>query len=194
MHGFLGLTGYYHRFVKGYAAIASPLTDLLKKEKYVWTKAATTAFVKLKEAMSKTPVLMLPDFHKSFVIEADASGTGIGAVLMQDGHPISYFSKKLCAKMQLASTYIKELHVIIEAIGKWRQYLIGRNFVVRTDHKSIKELLLQPIHTPEQQKYIRKLLGYEFRIEYKPGFQIWRLILYRGYMKVSWKLKWENST
>ncbi|PNX80974.1 Ty3/gypsy retrotransposon protein, partial [Trifolium pratense] len=119
--------------------------------------------------MISAPVLCLPDFAKEFIIETDASNMGIGAVLMQDGHPLAYFSKKLGPQMQSASVYIKELHAITEAVLKWRQYLLGHFFVIRTDHQSIKELLQQVIQTPDQQKYVRKLLGFQFRIEYKPG-------------------------
>lgn len=128
------------------------------------------AFANLKEVMTKTSVLHLPNFSKEFVVETDAnSNLGIGVVLMQDGHPIACYNKKLGPRKQLASTYSKELHAVVEAIKKWRQYLLGRKFVVRTDHRSLKDLLQQVIHSPEQQVYIRKLLGFDFRIEYKTG-------------------------
>ncbi|KAH9687361.1 hypothetical protein KPL70_014745 [Citrus sinensis] len=151
LRGFLGLTGYYRRFIKGYASIAAPLTDLLCRDAFNWTPTATTAFEALKQAMVAAPVLRLPNFELDFIIETDASNVSIGAVLMQDNHPISYYSKKLGPKLQVASTYIKELNAIAEAIHKWRQYLLGRFFIIRTDHKSIKELLQQVIQTPDQQ-------------------------------------------
>ena len=169
LRGFLGLTGYYRRFIAGFASIAAPLTDLLRRDAFLWGPKAELAFAQLKEAMTHAPVLRLPDFTRDFVIETDASHYGIGAVLMQDNHPISFFSKKIGPKLQASSTYIKELHAITEAVRKWRQYLLGRFFVIRTDHKSIKELLQQVIQTPEQQVYVRKLLGYQFHIEYKQG-------------------------
>ncbi|XP_042032533.1 uncharacterized protein LOC121779292 [Salvia splendens] len=131
--------------------------------------AATDAFEALKGAMTSTPVLRLPDFTKTFYVETDASDLGIGAVLIQGGHPIAYFSRKLGPRRRVASTYHKELYAIVEAVQKWRQYLLGREFVIRSDQKSLKELLQQVVQTPDQQLYVRKLMGYNFRIEYKKG-------------------------
>ncbi|XP_042022920.1 uncharacterized protein LOC121770215 [Salvia splendens] len=169
LRGFLGLTGYYRRFVAGYALIASPLTDMLKKDAFVWTPEAESSFLDLKGAMTTAPVLRLPDFEKTFCVETDASDTGIGAVLLQDTHLIAFFSKKLGPRRRVASTYHKELYAIVEAVQKWRQYLLGREFVIRSDQKSLKELLQQIVQTPEQQLYVRKLMGYKFVIEYKKG-------------------------
>ncbi|GJS03981.1 ty3-gypsy retrotransposon protein [Tanacetum coccineum] len=111
----------------------------------------------------------LPDFKDTFVIEADASAVGIGAVLLQKRQPLDYFSRKLGPRMRIAVTYQKELFVIVEAVYKWHQYLVGRRFTIHTDHRSIKELMQQVIQTPLQQKHVRKLMGFDFVIEYKPG-------------------------
>ena len=168
LHGFLGLTRYYRRFIKGYASIAAPLTNLLCKDAFIWTPRAESSFQRLKQAMVNVLVLRLPNFDQDFCIETDASNASIGAMLMQDGHPLSYFSRKLGPRMQSASTYIKELHAIVEAVRKWRQYLLGCFFIIRTDQCIIKELLQQVIQTPNQQKDVCKLLKYDFKIEYKP--------------------------
>lgn len=166
---FLDLTGFYRRFVHRYAQIAEPLTQLLRKDNFKWTPEAQEVFVKLKEAMTATPVLALLDFIIPFIIETDASGSGMGAVLMQRGHPIAYFSKQFCPKLLCSSTYIRELHTITTAVKCWRQYLLGHAFVILTDHKSLRELMTQPVQTPEQHVYLAKLLGYNYSIQYKAG-------------------------
>lgn len=167
LRGFLGLTG--RRFIQHYASIAGPLTELLKKDSFAWSFAAIDSFMALKEAMSTAPVLRLPNFERTFYLETDASNFGIAEVLLQDGHPLAFFSKKLGPKRRVSSTYHKELYAIVEAVQKWHQYLLGREFVIRSDQKSLKELLQQIIQILDQQFYARKLIGYKFRIEYKTG-------------------------
>jgi len=171
LRGFLGLTGFYRKFVANYALIAAPLTDLLKKDAFIWSSIAQDAFEKLKKAMVEAPVLALPNFEEAFVLETDASGTGMGAVLCQNGHPICYYSRKFCPKMLNASTYVRQLCAITSAVKKWRPYLLGRKFLIYIDQRSLRELMTQVIQTPEQQFYLAKLLGFSYEILYKPGAQ-----------------------
>ncbi|WVZ01635.1 hypothetical protein V8G54_027704 [Vigna mungo] len=167
LRGFLGLTGYYRRFVKKYATIAAPLTDLLKRDAFHCSPKTAAAFEQLKVAMTSAPVLTLPNFKETFVLETDASGIAVGAVLSQN--QLAYFSKKMSHRMQTQSAYVRELYAITEALAKFRHYLLGHHFIIKADQKSLKQLLDQTLQTPEQQQWLPKFLGYDFEIQYKAG-------------------------
>ena len=156
---FLGLAGFYRRFIRGYASIVAPLIKVTTKEPFEWTAEADKAFRVLKTALISAPVLVLPNFTLPFTLETDASGVGMGVVLSQKGHPIAFFSKPFTPKMLQASTYMRELCAITTAVKRWRQYLLGHQFTILTDHRSLKELLTQVIQTPEQQMYLARLMG-----------------------------------
>jgi hypothetical protein len=134
VRGFLGLAGYYRKFISQYGMLSKPLTNLLKKGvPFQWTSNERQAFVILKQALVSAPVLALPDFSKTFVIETDASDVGIGAMLMQDGHPVAYVSKALGPRNQTLSVYEKEYLAILLAVEQWRQYLQIASFVIKTE-------------------------------------------------------------
>ena len=149
--------------------MARPLTNLLKKGNFQWTVEAGDAFNLLKQTMTTTPTLAMSNFNDSFIIETDASGDGIGAVLTQQGRPIAFMSHALGISKQAWSIYAKEMLTIVEAIRTWQPYLLGQKFFIQTDHRSLKYFLEQRVATPEQQKWVAKLLGYDYEILYRPG-------------------------
>jgi hypothetical protein len=123
----------------------------------------------LKQALVTAPVLTLPNFTKRFEIETDASDTGVGAVLLQDGHPLAYVSRGLGPKSRGLSTYEKEYMAILLAVEQWRMYLQHVEFIIHIDHCSLAHLEDQRLHTTWQQKVFTKLLGLQFKIKYKKG-------------------------
>jgi len=147
VRGFLGLAGYYRRFINNYGVIATPLTRLLRKEGFHWTPEAEAAFRELQQALTKAPVLQLPDFSLPFIVECDASGSGFGAVLHQGQGAVAFFSKPIAARHAKLAAYERELIGLVLAVRHWRPYLWGREFVVKTDHRSLKFLLDQRLAT-----------------------------------------------
>jgi hypothetical protein len=169
LRGFLGLTSYYRKFVHGYGLIVAPLTALLKREAFRWTAEATAAFDALKTALTTAPVLQLPNFAERFVVDCDASGSGFGVVLHQDRGPIAFFSRPIAPQHAKLAAYERELIGLVKAVHHWRAYLWTSEFIVRTDHFSLKHLLDQRLSTIPQHTWVSKLFGYTFQIEYKPG-------------------------
>jgi hypothetical protein len=179
VRGFLGLAGYYRKFVRHFGTIAKPLTELLKKGHiFQWTTIHQEAFDLLKHALTTALVLQLPDFAKQFIIETDASAKGIEAVLQQDGHPIAYISKALGPKNQGLSTYEKECLAILMAVDHWRSYLQHNTFIIKTDQRSLESLTDQRLTTPWQLKAYTKLLGLDYKIVYKRALKILQQMLY----------------
>jgi hypothetical protein len=141
VRSFRGLAGFYRCFVKNFSTIAAPLNDLTKKGvKFVWGKSQEAAFQELKNCLISAPLLSLPDFNKSFEIECDASGIGIGGVLMQEGKPIAYFSEKLGAAQLNYPVYDKELYALVHVLETWQHYLWPKEFIIHSDHEALKYL------------------------------------------------------
>lgn len=155
--------------MRDYEAIAAPLTTLLRKEGFHWSAEAAAAFEALKTAVTSAPVLRLPNFDQQFVVECDASTHGFGAVLLQDKHPVAFFSQPVAPHHRSLAAYERELIGLVHAVRHWRPYLWGRRFLVRTDHYSLNYLLDQRLATIPQHHWVGKLLGYDFTVDYKPG-------------------------
>ena len=142
---FLGLTGYYRRFIPHYSSIAAPLTDLTRKSAsntVTWNKSADNAFIQLKEALCSSPVLRGPNFDRPFILQSDASDKGVGAVLSQiddtgDDHAVAFYSRKLLSREQKYSTIEKECLAIKDGISAFRVYLLGKRFTIQTDHRAL---------------------------------------------------------
>ncbi|WVZ89541.1 hypothetical protein U9M48_035925 [Paspalum notatum var. saurae] len=170
LRSFLGLAGYYRRFIRNFGVIAKPLYDLLKKGvQFTWNHETDQAFLALKQALFSAPVLALPNFQIPFTVVTDALDKGIGAVLEQGGHPIAFLSRALSLKNQGMSTYEKESLAILMAIDHWRSYLQPTEFIIQTDHKGLINLDDQRLHTYWQHKVMIKLMGLQYRIWYKKG-------------------------
>jgi hypothetical protein len=116
-----------------------------------------------------TLVLSFPDFTKTFVLECDASGKGIGAVLMQDGQPLAFTNKQILDRHLGQSIYEKEMLAILNVMDLWCPYLLEQHFHIKTNHQSLKYFLEQRILSLEQQKWVTKLFGYDYEIIYKKG-------------------------
>lgn len=174
VRGFLGLTGFpwsygvLRQVHQGVWQAGTTTQELTKKDNFNWGPETQQAFQTLKLLMTSAPVLALPNFLKPFEIECDASGRGLGAVLMQEKQPIAFYSRALSTKTLAKFTYEKEIMALAISIQHWRPYLLGRTFTVFTDQKSLKHLLEQRITTPDQQNWLAKLMGYHFSIQYKP--------------------------
>jgi hypothetical protein len=136
---------------------------------FVWSPAVQEAFDAVKIALSSAPVLALPNFDKQFILETDACNVGIGAVLMQDGHPIAYLSQSLNKTDQGRSTYEQECLAILLAVDKWRSYSQHKEFIIRTDQRSLQHLGDQWLTTGIQYKAFVKLMGLQYQIQYKAG-------------------------
>ncbi|XP_060673257.1 uncharacterized protein LOC125420382 [Ziziphus jujuba] len=170
LRSFLGLANYYRRFVKGYSKKATPLTELLKKEvPWEWSKECEGAFQDLKEAMMKDPVLALPDITRPFEVQTDASDFALGGVLLQDGHPVAYESRKLSAAERNYTAQEKEMLAVIHCLRTWRHYLLGSSFVVKTDNSAVSHFLTQPKLTPKQAHWHEFIAEFDLQFEHKAG-------------------------
>jgi phospholipid-translocating ATPase len=181
IRSFLGLAGYYRRYIPEFSVIAAPLTDLLKgknrKSTVNWSEACQKAFEDLKSKLSENPVLYSPDFTKQFIIQCDASNLGIGIVLSQisetdEEHPIMYLSKKFSTTEQKYSTTEKECAAIIFAVQKLKCYLDGhQKFLIQTDHNPLVWLDKNTGTNPRLLRWALILQAFNYEIVHRKGKQ-----------------------
>ena len=167
------MVGYYQEFIPNFAAVAAPLTDLLRKdqrEKVVWLEAQERAYVSLKKAVTSKPILHLPDFGKEFILSTDASDRGLGCAPMQQHgdklYPIAYASRKLNPREEKYSVSERECLGIIWAIKKFYLYLYGKEFVLQTDHKSLEYLNSAKFNSAKIMRWSLYLQAFKYRVQY----------------------------
>ncbi|KAA0062124.1 gag protease polyprotein [Cucumis melo var. makuwa] len=170
VRSFLGLAGYYRRFVENFSRIATPLTQLTRKgAPFVWSKACEDSFQNLKQKLVTAPVLTVPDGSGSFVIYSDASKKGLGCVLMQQGKMVAYASRQLKSHEQNYPTHDLELAAVVFALKIWRHYLYGEKIQIFTDHKSLKYFFTQKELNMRQRRWLELVKDYDCEILYHPG-------------------------
>ncbi|GJV35838.1 putative reverse transcriptase domain-containing protein [Tanacetum coccineum] len=167
---FLGLAGYYRRFIEGFSKIAKPMTKLTqKKVKFEWGDKQEAAFQLLKQKLCSAPILALPEGSEDFIAYCDASKKGLGAVLMQREKVISYASRQLKIHEKNYTTHDLELGAVVFALKIWRHYLYGTKCTVFTDHKSLQHILDQKELNMRQRRWLELLSDYDYDICYHPG-------------------------
>ncbi|KAJ0916995.1 putative nucleotidyltransferase, Ribonuclease H [Helianthus annuus] len=170
VRSFLGLAGYYRRFIEGFSKIAVPLTALMHKDKpFVWGNAQETAFQTLKHMLCNAPILTLPDGSDNFIVYCDASNVGLGCVLMQRDKGIAYASRQLKIHEKNYTTNDLELGAVVFALKIWRHYLYGTKCTIYTDHKSLQHIFNQRELNMRQRRWVELLNDYDCEVRYHPG-------------------------
>ena len=167
---FLGLVGYYRRFVKGFLMTAAPMTRLLQKNvKFEWSEKCQASFENLKAFFTEAPVLTQPTYGKEYVIFSDASLNGLGCVLIQEGKVVAYASRQLKPHEKNYPTHNLELAAIVFALKIWRHYLYGEKCFIYTDHKSLKYFPSQQELNLRQRRWVELIKDYDCVIDYHLG-------------------------
>jgi hypothetical protein len=170
IQSFLGLAGYYHRFIKDFSKIAKPMMNLLEKNKaFEWTSECQASFEELRKHLTSAPVLVLLDLTKKFDIYYDASRRGLRYVLVQEGQVVCYTSRQLRKHEENYPTHDLELAVVVHALKIWRHYLIGHRCEIYSDHKSLKYIFTQNDLNLQQRRWLELIKDYDLGINYHPG-------------------------
>ncbi|KAD4981988.1 hypothetical protein E3N88_18659 [Mikania micrantha] len=167
---FLGLAGYYRRFISNFSKIALPLTTLTQKSQaFIWGQKQEDAFQLLKQKLCNSPILSLPEGSDDFIVYCDASNLGLGCVLMQRDKVIAYASRQLKVHVKNYTTHDLDLGAVVFALKIWRHYLYGTKCVIYTDHKSLQHILNQKELNMRQRRWVELLTDYDCEIRYHPG-------------------------
>ncbi|CAA0807973.1 Uncharacterized mitochondrial protein AtMg00860, partial [Striga hermonthica] len=170
VRSFLGLAGYYRRFIEGFSKIALPLSQLTRKSvKFEWTERCESSFQELKRRLKMAPVLTIPNPSRSFTIYSDASRQGLGCVLMQDGQVVAYASRQLKPHEHNYPTHDLELAAVVHALKIWRHYLYGGQCKIFTDHKSLQYIFTQKELNMRQRRWLELVKDYDCTIQYHLG-------------------------
>lgn len=166
----MGMVGYYQRFMQGFSKITSPITSLLRKGvQFNWTNVCEQEFSKLKQCLTTTSILKVPDMDRQFIVCIDASKDLLGAVLSQDGRVIAYASRKLRFHEEKYATHDLELATIVHALQLWQHYLVGKKFELKTNHRRLQHIFTQSDLNSRQRKWSELLSEYDFDINYMKG-------------------------
>jgi hypothetical protein len=169
IQSFLGLAGYYQRSIEGFSEISKPMTKLLKKDKmFEWTPVSEASFQELKKRLTTALILVMPDIEKSFSIYCDASGQGLGCVLMQDSHVVAYASRHLRKHDAHYPTHDLELAIVCHALKIWWHYLMGKRCELYTGHKSLRYIFTQLNLNLRQKRWLELIKDYDLGIKYHP--------------------------
>jgi hypothetical protein len=156
--------------MEGFAKISKPMTEILRNDnKFEWSAKSEGSFQELKKRLTIAPVLVMPDMEKQFSIYCDASGQGLGCVLMQDGHVVAYASQQLRKHEEHYPTHNPELVAVVHALKIWRHYLIGKRCELYSDHKSLKYIFTQPNLNLRQRRWLDLIKDYDTGINYHSG-------------------------
>src|SRR4051812_34497614 len=170
IRSFLGLAGYYRRFIENFSRIAKTMTELLKKDnKFDWNDDCETRFQELKKRLVTAPVLCLPGIHKDFHVYCDASRRGLGCVLMQGVRVVAYAFRQLKNHEKNYPTHDLELAAVVHALKTWRQYLVGNHCDVFTDHKSLKYIFTHKDLNLRKSRWLELIEDYDLNVQYHPG-------------------------
>ena len=170
IRSFLGLDGYYRRFIEDFSQLGAPMTRLTQKEvKFDWDDRYEEAFQELKRRLTTTPILIVSDRGQGYTVYCDASRAELGCVLMQSRRVVAYGSRQLKNHEQNYPTHDIKLAAVVFALKIWRHYLYGEQFEVYSDHKSLKYIFMQQDLNMRQRRWMEFLEDYDFTLHYHPS-------------------------